>query len=145
MSPRARRAAVLALGLLALGGATTLVVQALRSELVFFFSPSDIAADRAPRDRPFRVGGLVAEGSVQRNPHSLEVRFVVTDQARDTPVVFRGVLPDLFREGRGVVAQGRLREGWFHADQVLAKHDETYMPREVEKTLQPSAAAEAPR
>jgi cytochrome c-type biogenesis protein CcmE len=141
MSPRQRRAAVVIAGLLCLGATSALVLNAFRSNLVFFFSPSDIAQHKAPRDRSFRVGGLVAEGSVHRDLRSLTVRFVVTDRARSTPVVYTGVLPDLFSEGKGVVAQGRLREGIFHAEQVLAKHDENYMPRDAADALERAGAS----
>lgn len=136
MSPRARRTAFIAAGLLTLSACVGLVLNAFQSNLVFFFSPSDIVSQKAPRERSFRIGGLVEEGSVQREDGSLTVRFVVTDLQYTMPVVYTGLLPDLFREGKGVVAQGVLRDGLFRADQVLAKHDENYMPREAADALQ---------
>jgi cytochrome c-type biogenesis protein CcmE len=137
MKPRHRRAAIIAGGLAALAVVVALVLEAFRSNLVFFFSPSQIAAHEAPRDRPFRVGGLVQAGSLQREADGVTVRFVVTDTAQSIPVAYRGLLPDLFKEGKGVVAQGRLgADGVFHADQVLAKHDENYMPPEAAAALE---------
>ena len=116
-------------GLAALGVATALVLNAFRSNMVFFFTPSQVAGDEAPRDRAFRVGGLVEEGSVVREKDALTVRFRVTDTARTIPVVYTGILPDLFKEGKGVIAQGRVgADGTFRATEVLAKHDENYMP-----------------
>ena len=136
MTPRTRRFAAVAVGLFVLAAATALVLNAFRSNLVFFFSPSQIAAREAPRERSFRLGGLVEQGSLRRDPHGLTVHFVVTDLARTIPVTYTGMLPDLFREGKGVVAQGRLAaDGTFHADQVLAKHDENYMPPEAAAAL----------
>jgi cytochrome c-type biogenesis protein CcmE len=123
-------------GLAALGLAATLVLNAFRSNLVFFFTPSQVAAHEAPRDRAFRVGGLVEVGSVVREKDALTVRFRVTDMAQTIPVVFTGHLPDLFKEGKGVVAQGRiLGDGTFQASEVLAKHDENYMPPEAAEAL----------
>ena len=123
-------------GLAALGVAAALVLNAFRSNLVFFFTPSQVAAQEAPRDRPFRIGGLVEAGSVVRDKDALTVHFRVTDTARTIPVVYTGILPDLFREGKGVVAQGRLEgDGAFHASEVLAKHDENYMPPEAAEAL----------
>jgi cytochrome c-type biogenesis protein CcmE len=116
-------------GLAALGVAVTLVLNAFNSNLVFFFTPSQVAANEAPRNRAFRIGGLVEAGSVVREKDALTVRFRVTDTARTIPVIFTGHLPDLFREGKGVVAQGTMGgDGAFHASEVLAKHDENYMP-----------------
>ncbi|MBU2286419.1 MAG: cytochrome c maturation protein CcmE, partial [Gammaproteobacteria bacterium] len=136
-----RRGLAILAALGALGTASALVLNAFQSNLVFFFSPSQIAAREAPLDRGFRLGGLVAEGSVTRSAADLSVRFVVTDLAREVPVVYTGLLPDLFREGKGVVAQGRLgRDGVFHADQVLAKHDENYMPPEAAEALERARA-----
>jgi cytochrome c-type biogenesis protein CcmE len=123
-------------GLAALGLAATLVLNAFQSNLVFFFTPSQVAANEAPRDRAFRIGGLVEAGSVQRDKDALTVRFRVTDTARTIPVVYTGILPDLFREGKGVVAQGKLAgDGTFRASEVLAKHDENYMPPEAADAL----------
>ena len=136
MSARSRRMWWLLLGLSALGAATALVMNAFQSNLVFFFSPSQVAAKEAPVGRSFRVGGLVQEGSVVREPQGLTVRFVVTDTAQTVPVSYTGLLPDLFNEGKGVVAQGRLgADGLFRADQVLAKHDENYMAPEAAAAL----------
>jgi cytochrome c-type biogenesis protein CcmE len=134
MKPRHRRFAWIAAGVAALGVAAALVLSAFQSNLVFFFSPTDIAEQRAPQGRAFRVGGLVEEKSVRRE--GLTVRFNVTDTARTVPVVYTGILPDLFREGKGVVAQGRLGpDGVFTASEVLAKHDENYMPPEAAEAL----------
>nr|WP_297350918.1 cytochrome c maturation protein CcmE [uncultured Caldimonas sp.] len=135
MSPRQRRA-VLVLGLLAaVGVAAALVLNALRSNMVFYYSPSQVAAKEAPVGRAFRVGGLVAPGSVRRD--GLVVHFVVTDMAQAMPVRYQGLLPDLFREGKGVVAQGRVAgDGVFVAQEVLAKHDENYMPPEAADALE---------
>jgi cytochrome c-type biogenesis protein CcmE len=122
--------AAIALGVVALGIATTLVLMAFEKNLVFFFTPSQVAANEAPQGRTFRIGGMVLEGSVKRE--GVDVRFVVTDTAKTIPVVYRGALPDLFREGKGVVAQGQIGpDGVFHAREVLAKHDENYMPPEA--------------
>jgi cytochrome c-type biogenesis protein CcmE len=126
----------IAAGLAALGLATALVLNAFRSNMVFFFTPSQVAGNEAPRDRSFRVGGLVESGSVVRDKDALTVRFNVTDTAKTIPVVYTGILPDLFREGKGVVAQGRVgADGIFRANEVLAKHDENYMPPEAAEAL----------
>ena len=135
MSPRQRRA-VLVLGLLAaVSVVAALVLNALRSNMVFYYSPSQVAAKEAPVGRAFRIGGLVAPGSVRRD--GLVVHFVVTDMAQAMPVRYQGLLPDLFREGKGVVAQGRFAgDGVFVAQEVLAKHDENYMPPEAADALE---------
>jgi cytochrome c-type biogenesis protein CcmE len=134
MKPRHKRLIMVLAGLATASVAVGLVVSAFRSNLVFFFTPSQIAADEAPRGRAFRVGGLVEVGSVHRD--GTTVRFLVTDTAKSVPVAFVGILPDLFREGKGVVAQGRLEpDGVFHASEVLAKHDENYMPPEAADAL----------
>lgn len=136
MKPRHKRALAVLAGIATLGVATTLVLNAFQENLVFFFSPSQVAADEAPRDRAFRIGGMVEAGSLQRDASGLTVRFVVTDTAQTVPVRYTGMLPDLFQEGKGVVAQGKLgADGVFVADQVLAKHDENYMPKEVAEAL----------
>ena len=136
MKPRTRRSLAIVCGLGALGVAVALVLNAFQSNLVFFFSPSQIAANEAPRDHNFRLGGLVEVGSLTRSTDSLAVRFVVTDLAQKIPVTYTGLLPDLFTEGKGVVAQGKLgADGVFRADQVLAKHDENYMPPEAAEAL----------
>jgi len=132
MKPRHKRAAIIAGGLAALGVAAALVLNAFQSNLVFFFTPTQIEAGEAPKGRAFRVGGLVQPGSLKRDSDGLTVRFEVTDTAKNIPVVYSGILPDLFREGKGVVAQGRLGpDGSFRAEEVLAKHDENYMPPEA--------------
>ena len=136
MKPRTRRALWIVGGVAALGVATALVLNAFQSNLVFFYTPTQVAAQEAPRDRLFRLGGLVEAGSVARDKDGLTVRFKVTDTARTVPVVFTGILPDLFREGKGVVAQGRIGpDGVFQAREVLAKHDENYMPPEAAEAL----------
>ena len=137
MKPRTKRALWIAAGIAGLGVATTLVLNAFQSNLVFFFTPTQVAANEAPRDRAFRIGGLVEVGSVERDKDALTVRFKVTDTAKTIPVVYTGILPDLFREGKGVVAQGRLQpDGTFRAAEVLAKHDENYMPPEAAHALE---------
>ncbi len=134
MKPRSKRLIMVLAGLATAGVAATLIVNAFRSNLVFFFTPSQIAADEAPRNRAFRIGGLVENGSVHRT--GTRVDFMVTDTAKSVPVSFVGILPDLFREGKGVVAQGKLEaDGVFHASEVLAKHDENYMPPEAAEAL----------
>ena len=136
MTPRQRRM-TLVLGIVAgVAIAGALALSAFRHNVMFFFDPSQVAAGRVPAGERFRLGGMVTEGSLQRAPGSLEVRFVVTDFSHDVPVTYTGVLPDLFREGAGVVAHGRMRaDGTFVADEVLAKHDEKYMPPEVARSL----------
>ena len=133
MKPRTRRA------LWIVGGLATpsaLVLNAFQSNLVFFFTPTQVASNEAPHGRSFRIGGLVEAGSVVRDKDALTVRFRVTDTAKTIPVVYTGILPDLFREGKGVVAQGKIGpDGVFHASEVLAKHDENYMPPEAAEAL----------
>lgn len=130
-------------GVTALGVASILVLNAFQSNLVFFFSPTQVAANEAPIGKSFRIGGLVEEGSVQREDSSTTVRFSVTDTAKTIPVVYTGILPDLFREGKGVVAQGKISaDGIFKADEVLAKHDENYMPPEAASALEQAAKAQ---
>ena len=138
MKPRHKRIAWIALGVAALGMATALVLSAFNKNLVFFFTPSQVAANEAPVGRTFRIGGMVVPGSVKRE--GVEVRFVVTDTAKTIAVVYRGQLPDLFREGKGVVAQGQLgADGTFTAREVLAKHDENYMPPEAKHAIDRAA------
>lgn len=123
-------------GVAALAVAVALVLSAFQKNLVFFFTPTQVAANEAPQGRTFRIGGLVAPGSVKRQPDGVTVRFVVTDTAKSIPVLYKGLLPDLFREGKGVVTQGRLGpDGVFQASEVLAKHDENYMPPEAADAL----------
>ena len=132
MKPRHKRIALIVAGLAILGIAATLVLSAFRSNLVFFFTPTQVVQHEAPQGRNFRIGGLVEKGSVKRQPDGVTVRFVVTDTAKSVPVAFTGILPDLFKEGKGVVAQGKLgADGVFLASEVLAKHDENYMPPEA--------------
>lgn len=136
MKPRHKRMVLIVGGLAILGIAATLVLNAFQSNLVFFFSPTQVAAGEAPTGKSFRIGGMVKEGSLARQPDGVTMRFVVTDTDREMTVAYRGILPDLFREGKGVVAQGKLAEGGiFAASEVLAKHDENYMPREVADAL----------
>ena len=135
MKPRHKRFALIAGALAALGIAAALVLNAFQSNLVFFFTPTQVAAGEAPRGRAFRIGGLVKPGSLRRE--DITARFVVTDTAREIPVAYTGILPDLFKEGKGVVAQGRLgADGVFTASEVLAKHDENYMPPEAQHAVE---------
>ena len=132
MKPRHRRFAWIAGAVLLLAVAVGLVLNAFQSNLVFFFSPTDVAENRAPQGRAFRIGGMVVEKSLTRASDGLTVRFAVTDTLKTVPVVYTGILPDLFKEGKGVVAQGKIGpDGVFHATEVLAKHDENYMPPEA--------------
>jgi len=141
VKPRHKRFALIIGGVAVLGVAVALILSAFQQNLVFFFSPSDIAAHKAPQARAFRVGGLVEEGSVKRD--GVTVSFRVTDTAHTIPVVYKGILPDLFREGKGVVAQGKLGpDGVFHASEVLAKHDENYMPPEAAHAVEQAAKAQ---
>ena len=136
MKRRHKRVAFILVGLAGLLVAAYLVTNAFRNNLVFFFSPTQVAAKEAPVNRTFRVGGLVQEGSLKRDGDGLTVRFIVTDTAANVPVVYKGILPDLFKEGRGCVAQGKIgADGVFQADQVLAKHDENYMPPEAGQAI----------
>jgi cytochrome c-type biogenesis protein CcmE len=132
MKPRYKRLSWIVAGIAVLGVASALVLSAFNRNLVFFFTPTQVAAKEAPLDRTFRIGGLVEPGSVKRQQDGVTVQFVVTDTAKSLTVVYRGILPDLFREGKGVVTQGRLGpDGTFVASEVLAKHDENYMPPEA--------------
>lgn len=136
MKKRHRRLVFIVASLAAIGLATWLVLGAFRNNLVFFFSPSQIATKEAPVGKTFRLGGLVEKGSLKRESDGLTVRFSVTDTANSTSVVYKGILPDLFKEGRGCVAQGRIgSDGVFYADQIMAKHDENYMPPEAARAL----------
>jgi cytochrome c-type biogenesis protein CcmE len=142
MKPRHKRLVAIAAGVVALGIAAALVLNAFQQNLVFFFTPSQVAANEAPQGRTFRIGGMVEKGSVKRE--GVEVRFVVTDTAKTIPVLYSGALPDLFREGKGVVAQGQLGpDGIFRAREVLAKHDENYMPPEAAEAVQKAHEAAA--
>ena len=134
---------IIALGVLLLGAAAGLVLNAFQSNLVFFFSPSQIAANEAPRGKAFRIGGMVETGTVVRGNDGLTVKFNVTDTAKTVPVVYTGILPDLFKEGKGVVAQGRLGpDGVFAATEVLAKHDENYMPPDAAHAIEQAQKAQ---
>ena len=140
MKSRQKRLFGIGLGLLLLCGAAYFVLNAFQSNLVFFFTPTQVAAGEAPKDGHFRVGGLVKVGSIQRD--GMAVAFVVTDTHQEVPVRYVGLLPDLFKEGKGVVAQGRLDTGrLFVASEVLAKHDENYMPPEAQHALDEAAKA----
>ena len=137
MKPRHRRFAWIGAGVAVLAVAVGLVLNAFQSNLVFFFTPTQVVSNEAPQGRTFRVGGLVEEKSLQRAPDGITVRFNVTDTAKTIPVVYTGILPDLFKEGKGVVAQGSLApDGTFKATEVLAKHDENYMPPEAGAALE---------
>ncbi|MEW6676780.1 MAG: cytochrome c maturation protein CcmE [Pseudomonadota bacterium] len=143
MKSRHKKLMVIVLGLAGIGIAAALVLNAFQSNLVFFFSPTEVAQGKAPTDRAFRIGGLVEDGSVKRDPDGLTVSFVVTDTAKSIPVTYKGILPDLFKEGKGVVAEGKLdASGLFTASQVLAKHDENYMPPEAAHALEQAAKAQ---
>ena len=136
MKPRTKRAIAIVGGLAALGIAAALVLNAFQSNLVFFFTPTQVAKNEVPKDRTFRMGGLVEPGSLVRQKDALTVNFKITDGAQSIPVVYTGILPDLFKEGKGVVAQGKVHgDGIFKASEVLAKHDENYMPPEAAEAL----------
>jgi cytochrome c-type biogenesis protein CcmE len=142
MKRRHKRIGFIIAGLAGLGVAAFLAAQAFRSNLVFFYSPSEVVAKAAPVDRTFRVGGLVETGTLKRDNDGLTVHFTVTDTAKSIPVVYKGILPDLFKEGKGCVAQGKIgADGVFYADQVLAKHDENYMPPEAGHAIDSAKAA----
>jgi cytochrome c-type biogenesis protein CcmE len=139
MTRKRRRLYVVLLGMLILGVATALVLTAFEDSIVFFHSPTDIATKDLPKDRRFRVGGVVVSDSIKRDTDGVTIRFGLTDLANTVTVTYRGVLPDLFREGQGAVVEGKLgADGVFRADEVLAKHDETYMPKEVADALKKS-------
>ena len=136
MKTRHKRIALILGGLAILGLVAALVLNAFQSNLVFFFSPTQVMAGEAPKGKPFRIGGLVKEGSIKREADGVTLRFVVTDTERDMIVAYKGILPDLFKEGKGAVVQGKLGEdGVFSASEVLAKHDENYMPPEATKAV----------
>ena len=135
MTPRRKRLITLLAVLAGLGLATVVALKAFDSNLQYFYDPSEVSSGKAPTGRTIRVGGMVAKGSVVRAPGSLEVQFVITDFAKDVTVKYTGLLPDLFREGQGIIAHGSLRNGVFMADEGLAKHDEKYTPPEVAKSL----------
>jgi cytochrome c-type biogenesis protein CcmE len=141
VKPRHKRTAIIIGGLAAIGIAAALVLNALNSNIALYVTPSEVAAGKAPQGQAFRIGGLVKEGSIKRD--NLVVRFVVTDTAKDIPVAYTGILPDLFREGKGAVVQGKLgADGVFAASEVLAKHDENYMPPEAQHAVDQVQKAE---
>ncbi|MFO7543674.1 MAG: cytochrome c maturation protein CcmE [Thiobacillus sp.] len=143
MKPRHKKLALIAVVVAALGLAVVLVLNAFNSNLVFFFSPTQVVNGEAPTARAFRIGGLVEEGSIKREGDGLTTRFIVTDTAKTIPVTYTGILPDLFKEGKGVVAEGRLGpDGLFAATQVLAKHDENYMPPEAAQAIEQAQKAQ---
>jgi cytochrome c-type biogenesis protein CcmE len=142
MKPRTKRFIFIAAGIVVLCAAAAFVLNAFQSNLVFFFTPTQVSQGEAPKGKTFRAGGMVKEGSLVREGN--QVRFVITDTAQEMPVAYVGLLPDLFKEGRGVVAQGKLGDdGVFTASEVLAKHDENYMPPEAKHALDQAAAAKA--
>jgi cytochrome c-type biogenesis protein CcmE len=143
MKPRQKRFALVLGGLAVLGAAVALVLSAFQENLVFFYSPSQVVNNEAPQGRAFRIGGVVEEGSVKRLADGVTVAFNVTDTAKVIPVTYRGILPDLFKEGKGVVAQGKLGpDGNFTAHEVLAKHDENYMPPEAAHAVEQAQKAQ---
>ncbi|MGD2074668.1 MAG: cytochrome c maturation protein CcmE [Gammaproteobacteria bacterium] len=137
MKARQKRFVFILVALAAVTVASALVVKAMRSNITYFYSPSQVVAGEAPEDQQFRIGGMVVRDSLKRDPESIRVRFLVTDNAEEFEVVYDGILPDLFSEGQGAVARGRLENGVFVAEEVLAKHDESYMPPEVADSMQP--------
>lgn len=139
MKARHKKLGFIVFAVIGLSAATLLVLNAFSSNIVYFYSPSEVLAGKAPTSTTFRVGGLVKQGSVQRSDNSLDISFTVTDKAKDIQVTYQGVLPDLFREGQGVIAEGKLiNKQSFKAEQILAKHDENYMPPEVAAALKQS-------
>lgn len=141
MKPRHKRAALIVGGLAAIGLAAAFVLNALDSNIALYITPSEVAAGQAPRDKAFRIGGMVKDGSLKRD--NLTVHFVITDTAKDIPVAYTGILPDLFKEGKGAVIQGRLgSDGSFTATEVLAKHDENYMPPEAQHAVEQAKKAQ---
>lgn len=143
MKPRHKKMLVIALSVSALTVAVVLVLNVFQSNLVFFFSPTQVIAKEAPLGKSFRIGGLVEEGSLKREGNGTTMSFAITDTAEVIKVVYTGILPDLFKEGKGVVAQGKIAEdGIFYADEVLAKHDENYMPPEAASALEQAAKAQ---
>ena len=146
MTPRRKRLLAVIAIVAGVGAATALAMLAFQDNLLYFYNPTQVMAGDAPRDRTFRIGGMVTQGSLQRTPGTLKVRFVVTDYKESIPVQYEGLLPDLFREGQGVIAHGHLTgTGEFLADEVLDKHDENYMPPEVAESLHmPTPARPSP-
>jgi cytochrome c-type biogenesis protein CcmE len=135
VKPRYKRAAIIVGALIAIGVAAVLILNALNSNIALYVTPSEVAAGKSPAGQVFRIGGMVKDGSVKRD--GLTVHFVITDMVKDIPVAYTGILPDLFKEGKGAVIQGRLNpDGQFVASEVLAKHDENYMPPEAKHALE---------
>ena len=144
MTPRRKRFSLIGLGLLAVGLAAVLVLNAFQSNLVFFFTPTQVLDGEVPKGRSFRIGGMVEAGTLKRENDGLTVHFIVSDTVKRVPVTYKGILPDLFKEGKGAVAQGQLApDGTFLASEVLAKHDENYMPPEAADALAKAKAAGA--
>jgi len=144
MKPRQKRFMFIVVGVAAVGLAVWLVLNALENNVSLYFTPTQVYNKEAPQGRSFRIGGLVEQGSVKRETDGLTVHFVITDTHKSLPVVYKGILPDLFREGKGVVAQGKMEaDGLMHAEEVLAKHDENYMPPEAADALKKAEAANA--
>jgi len=142
MKPRQKRALYIVLAIAAVGLAVMLVLNALKDNVSLYFTPTQVYNKEAPQGRSFRIGGLVEEGSIKREGDGLTVHFVITDKVKSLPVVYKGILPDLFKEGKGVVAQGKMEaDGVMHAAEVLAKHDENYMPPEAADALKKAADA----
>lgn len=145
MTPRRKRLLAVIAIVGGVAAATALAMLAFQDNLLYFYNPTQVVAGEAPSGRTFRIGGLVTQGSLQKTEGTLKIRFMVTDFKESIPVNYEGLLPDLFREGQGVIAHGRLADnGEFVADEVLAKHDENYMPPEVADSLHPQPAAGAP-
>jgi len=135
MKARHQRLAAIGLVLAGVGLGATFLLKAMNQNILYYYSPTQLEAGEAPEDRRFRVGGLVVDESIKRTDGTMEVRFVLTDEAHNVPVVYTGILPDLFREGQGIIAHGRMQDKEFVADEILAKHDENYMPPEVAASL----------
>jgi cytochrome c-type biogenesis protein CcmE len=144
MKPRQKRFFFIIIGIAAVAVAVGLVLNALKNNVSLYFTPTQVYNKEAPQGRSFRIGGLVEQGSVKRESDGLTVHFVITDTHKSLPVVYKGILPDLFKEGKGVVAQGKMEaDGVMHAEEVLAKHDENYMPPEAADALKKAEAAKA--
>jgi len=144
MTPRQKRLWFIVAGVVLVGAAVGLVLFALKNNVSLYFTPTQVYNKEAPQGRSFRIGGLVEAGSVQREKDGLTVRFSITDTTKTMPVIYKGILPDLFKEGKGVVAQGKLEsDNVFHADEVLAKHDENYMPPEAKDAIEKAQRSKA--
>jgi len=144
MTTRQRRMVFVALIVLAAAGAVTLALRAFQENLLYFITPSDLLVEKSTAGKSYRLGGMVKQGSVQRADGSMSMRFVVTDLKHELPVTYTGVVPDLFREGQGVIARGKIVDGIFMAEEVLAKHDEKYMPPEVAEKLKDNHGGKLP-